>query len=111
LEQLHASYPNTQLLLEQKRVVIEDSDLDHLLANVPAGTVLPQPYRDMGGWCVIRMTDYQPRQKTPYDMAKPYVVDSLKREIERDLRQDFASHLLQSARFVLNDQAVRLFEP
>lgn len=111
LEQLHASYPNTQLLLEQKRVVMEDSDLDHLLANVPAGTVLPQPYRDMGGWCVIRMTDYQPRQKTPYDMAKPYVVDSLKRQIEMDFRQDFASHLLQNARFVLNDQAVRLFEP
>ncbi len=111
LEQLHAFYPDTELLLEQKRVVMEDSDLDHLLANVPSGTVLPQPYRDMGGWCVIRMTDYQPRQKTPYDMAKPYVVDSLKREIERDFRQDFASHLLRNARFVLSDQAVRLFEP
>ena len=102
LEQLHASYPNTQLLLEQKRVVMEDSDLDHLLANVPAGTVLPQPYRDMGGWCVIRMTDYQPRQKTPYDMAKHYVVDLLRREVENELRSDFNTHLLTEKRFRLN---------
>lgn len=90
------------VMSNQRRAVNEGSDLEKTVAAVPAGRVASRPYDDFGGYCVIRVNQYQPRLKTPYEMAKPYIREEIiwreKANISKALDEDLLSsrHFLYS---------------
>ncbi len=107
LEDIAAANPSFQFLPEQRRVVNDDSPLQDLVATLGPGDVAASPYEDFDGWCVIRVREYQPRQKTPYEMARRYVLDSFQQEYEDDFRSGFESAFLKRINFQFDARAAQ----
>ena len=76
-----------------------------MVAGVPAGKIDAEPVYDMGAMCIIRVRKFEPRKKTPYDMAKRYVEESLKRQVEQSMRDNFEEQLLMRSGFRLDSGA------
>lgn len=93
------------MLSAQRRVVMEDDPLYTMVAGVPAGKIAAEPVYDMGAMCIIRVRKFEPRKKTPYDMAKRYVEESLKRQVEQSMRDNFEEQLLMRSGFRLDSGA------
>jgi hypothetical protein len=69
-----AGEAGVQLMTGQSRTVNESSALFPLVSGLKSGDVAPQPYEDFGGFCVLRVNQYEPRRKMPYDLAKNYIL-------------------------------------
>ena len=83
----------------QSRTVSEGSALAPLVAGLKAGEVAAEPYEDFGGYCVVRVSKYEPRRKMPYELARNYIIQDFRTEGLGDLRKDFESVLLNKHHF------------
>ena len=105
LQEAAAASSGAQLIPAQKRLLSEDDPLYRSLGQVAPGGVLQDPVHEMGGMCVIRVKSFDQRKKTPYEMAKRYVEEGLKRKAEQDLRDSFEEHLLARSGFRMDSKA------
>ena len=105
LQEAAAASSGAQLIPAQKRLLSEDDPLYRSLGQVAPGGVLQDPVHEMGGMCVIRVVRFDQRTKTPYEMAKRYVEEGLKRKAEQDLRDSFEEHLLARSGFRMDSKA------
>ena len=105
LEQLAGEDARLQLITGQSRLFQAGSMLEPLVAGLQPGQIALEPYEDFGGYCVIRVNRYEASRKMPYEMARPYVIEHFRREVERDLRQNFEVFLLAQKHFKFKPEA------
>ncbi len=102
LESLLAADAGLQWLPRQSRVVNEGSALQSLVAGLKEGQVVSRPYEDFGGYCVLRVTHFEPRHKMPYEVARNYIAESFRNEAVTDLRRQFEAVLLKKHHFAFD---------
>ena len=105
LNTIVAADPALRLMASLTSVVNDGSALEALVAGLKAGEVAAQPYEDLGGYCVLRVHQYEPRRKTPYEMARAYIVESLQWDARGDVRRNFESLLLKKHHFAFGPPA------
>lgn len=99
LESLVSKHEGVEYMAPSRRVVMEGTEIAALINGLRPGEVAPRPYDDFGSLCVIRVLNLQRRQKTPYETAKPEIMDLLRREQEEKIRADFEMFLLNRNHF------------
>jgi len=104
-EQLAGGDASLQLITGQSRLFQAGSMLEPLVVGLQPGQIALEPYEDFGGYCVIRVNKYEASHKTPYEMARPYIVEHFRRDVETDLRQNFEPFLLQQKHFNYKPEA------
>ena len=104
-EQLAGGDASLQLTTGQSRLFQAGSMLEPLVAGLQPGQIALEPFEDFGGYCVIRVNKYEASHKTPYEMARPYILEHFRREVETDLRQNFEPFLLQQKHFKYKPEA------
>ena len=104
---LAGSEAGVRLLSGQSRVVPDSSALAPLVAGLNPGEVAAQPYNfeDFGGYGVIRVKQYDPRRKQPYNIARNYILVSLRDDAMPDLMRHFESFLLDKYHFAFGPPA------
>ncbi|HOX55286.1 MAG TPA: peptidylprolyl isomerase [Candidatus Paceibacterota bacterium] len=98
-EQLAGGDASLQLITGQSRLFQAGSMLEPLVAGLQPGQIALEPFEDFGGYCVIRVNKYEASRKTPYEMARPYIAEHFRRQVEMDLRRDFEPFLLEQKHF------------
>jgi hypothetical protein len=100
-----------QLLSGQSRTIREGSALSLLVASLKTGEVAAQPCEDFGGYCVVRVNEYEGRRKMPYELARNYIIESLRTEGLGDLRKNFEPAPLNKYHFAFGPPAAATRPP
>lgn len=96
-----------QYLQSQQRDLDESHPMFESASKAGPGEVLAQPYEDFGGFCVVRITSFQPRQKMPYDIAKTYIIEDFRNAAHGELDKNLESILLKKRNFVFDREVAR----
>jgi hypothetical protein len=100
-----------QLMSGQSRTIREGSALAPLVAGLKPGEVAAEPYEDFGGYCVVRVSKYEPRRKMPYELARNYIIEDFRTEDLGDLRKNFEPVLLNKYHFAFGPPAAATRPP
>ena len=96
-----AGQEGVQALTGQSRAVNGGDEWELIARGLSPGQVAGEPIYDSGAMCVVRLGKFEDKRKTPFEMAKSGVVDSLRREAENAIRADFENQLFERYHFRL----------